>query len=434
MIDLIARKRDGGELSGPEIEFVARAAGAGSVPDYQLSAWLMACFLRGLSRSETAALTRAMARSGRTLDLSGVSAPKVDKHSTGGVGDGISIALAPLLASAGLAVPMMSGRGLGHTGGTLDKLESIPGFKVRIPMDQVERQIRKIGVCMFGQSGELAPADGKLYALRDASGSVESRSLIVASILSKKAAEDLDALVIDVKSGRGAFFKTRAQAEALASELLAVARSLGLRCSAVLTAMEQPLGPAVGNSLEVRQAIAALKGDFSAADYAEVLLELGGRAMALAGAAKDAKAGAARLTALIESGEALARFRLMVREQGGDDRVADDPEKFLPASPLRREIQSPADGYLALIDAKAIGRAAVALGAGRDRQEDPVDFGAGFVFLRKSGDKVRRGETVAAAYASDKARLAEGSRQAEAAVSVVRSKPRLAKTILRAMP
>ena len=433
MLDLIAKKRDGVEHAPEEIAFIVAAAAHDSVPDYQLSAWLMASWLNGMTRRETVALTRAMARSGKTLELSGVRAPKVDKHSTGGVGDGISIPLAPLLATAGLAVPMMSGRGLGHTGGTLDKLESIRGFQVRIPIPAVEKQVKKIGVCMFGQSGDLAPADGKLYALRDATSTVESRPLIVASILSKKLAEDLDGLIMDVKCGSGAFFKDPKQAEGLAGDLVRTACQAGLNCVALMTDMEQPLGLAVGNALEIRQAVSILRGDFAASDYAEVLFTLGGWMLVLGRLEKDWRAGAEKLKALIGTGKPLARFREMVKAQGGDPRVADDPEKFLPLSRLRRDLQAKADGFLTRLDAKLIGRAAVALGAGRDKREDRIDFGAGFILRRKLGDPVRRGEPIAEIYASDAKRLAEGVRMAEAAVEVGRARPRPRKTILKVM-
>lgn len=431
MLDLIARKRDGLEHAPAELEFIARAAAEGSVPDYQLSAWLMAARLNGLSRAETVAFTRAMARSGRTVRLSSVRAPKVDKHSTGGVGDGISIPLAPLLAVAGAAVPMMSGRGLGHTGGTLDKLESIRGFKVRIPIPAVERQVKDLNVCMFGQSGDLAPADGKLYALRDATATVESRPLIVASILSKKLAEDLDGLILDVKCGSGAFFKDPAQAEGLARDLVRTACGSGLRCVAVMTDMEQPLGLQVGNALEIRQAVDILRGDFTAADYAEVLFTLGGWMLVLGRLEKDWRRGAERLRKLVLTGAPMKRFKEMVKAQGGDPRVADDPERLLPTSRLRAELKAPAEGFLTRLDAKLFGRAAVALGAGRDRQEDKIDFGAGFTLRRKLGDRVRKGETVASVFASDAKRLQAGLRMAQGALEVGRKAPKPRKTILK---
>ncbi|MBI5242163.1 MAG: thymidine phosphorylase [Elusimicrobia bacterium] len=431
MLDMIAKKRDGFEHAPEEIAFIVRSAALSEVPDYQLSAWLMAAWLKGMTRGETVALTRAMARSGKTLKLSALRAPKVDKHSTGGVGDGISIPLAPLLAAAGLAVPMMSGRGLGHTGGTLDKLEAIPGFKVRIPIPAVERQVKRIGVCMFGQSWDLAPADGKLYSLRDATATVESRPLIVASILSKKLAEDLNGLIMDVKCGSGAFFKDPEQAEGLASDLVRTACGAGLNCVAVMTDMEQPLGLAVGNALEIRQAVSILQGDFAASDYAEVLFTLGGWMLVLGRLERDWRKGAEKLKALIRTGKPLARFKDMVKAQGGDARVADDPEKFLPRPKLRQELKARSEGHLVRLDAKLIGRAAVALGAGRDRQEDAIDFSAGFILRRKLGDSLRRADVIAEVYASDAQRLREGLRMAEEAVGIGRARPKPRKTILK---
>jgi pyrimidine-nucleoside phosphorylase len=430
MLDLIAKKRDGVEHSPEEIASIARWAASGEVPDYQLSAWLMAVRLNGMTRAETTAFTRAMASSGRHLDLHSRSGPlsgkvcAVDKHSTGGVGDGISIALAPLLAAAGLVVPMMSGRGLGHTGGTLDKLEAIRGFRVRMDIPKVGRILKKTGVCMFGQSGDLAPSDRKLYALRDATATVESRPLIVASILSKKLSEDLDALVLDVKCGCGAFFRSAAQARALASDLVRTADGLGLRCAALLTAMEEPLGRAVGNGVEVRQAVEILRGDFSAGDYAEVLFALGGKLMVLGRKAKHAREGALRLEALVRSGAALSKFKDMVRAHGGDPRTADDPERFLPVARLHREIRASKTGFLKRMDALLVGRAAVLLGAGRSRQEDAVDAGAGFLLKRKVGDAVRRGEIVAEAYASDADRLAQGVKLFSESLDVGTVRPR----------
>ncbi|MEK7743848.1 MAG: thymidine phosphorylase, partial [Elusimicrobiota bacterium] len=327
-------------------------AARGSVPDYQLSAWLMAVCLRSMSVRERLALTRAMARSGSTLGLSSIRAPKADKHSTGGVGDGVSLVLAPLLAAAGVCVPMMSGRGLGHTGGTLDKLESIGGFRVRLSSSAILRQLRSIGVGMFGQSAELAPADRALYALRDATSTVESLPLIVGSILSKKLAEDLDALVLDVKCGCGAIFKDPRRASELAAALVSTANGLGVRCVGLLTGMEQPLGRFVGNALEIRQAVEILRGDFTSSDYVEVTLALGGWMLALTRKARDWREGAEKLEVLLKNGKALERFRAMVKVQGGEPRVADDPQRFLPRAARSAEFLSPGDGFLSRLDAR----------------------------------------------------------------------------------
>ena len=420
LLDLIAKKRDGGSHTREELEFIAAAAaggngnGAGSslqVPDYQLSAWLMAVVCRGMTEDETVEWTRAMAKSGRPLDLSSLKAPKVDKHSTGGVGDGISLALAPLVAAADLVVPMMSGRGLGHTGGTLDKLESVPGFQVRIEPDLVKKQLASIGVCMFGQTADLAPADRKLYALRDATATVQSQPLIVGSILSKKVAEDLDALVLDIKCGSGAIFRDKASALKLGKKLVSTAKKLDLKCVGLVTGMDQPLGRVVGNALEMRQAIEVLQGDCTAGDYVELTLALGGWMVALAGKAKDWEAGARRLEGLIRSGAAAERLRAMIRAQGGDPRVMDEPDKVFPSSPEVAVVRSQKSGFVTKLDARGVGVAAVALGAGRSRMEDAIDYGAGIRLEKKLGDPVEKNEIVARLFAEDRSR-AEGAVQA----------------------
>jgi pyrimidine-nucleoside phosphorylase len=425
MLDIIAKKRLGGRHTDEEIAFVVKAASdpKTGVPDYQLTAWLMAVCCRGMDETETAALTRAMARSGRRLELKGLKAPKVDKHSTGGVGDGISLALAPLMAAAGLAVPMMSGRGLGHTGGTLDKLEAMKGFRVRMGIGEITAQLKRIGVCMFGQTQDLAPADRTLYSLRDASSTVESIPLIVASILSKKFAEDLDALVLDVKIGSGAIFKDAQSAQALSRALVKTARKLGLKSVAVLTAMDQPLGRYVGNSLEVVQAVEVLKGDFTSADYAEVLLTLGGWMMHLGGKAKTPKAGAAKLAAVIRSGAALEAFRKMVAAHGADPRVADDLAR-LPKASRSRVIAAPRSGFVARLDARKVGEAAVILGAGRANKDSALDYGAGFILDKKVGDRVEKGSPVARVFGSDKARLDEATACFLTALKVEGKKPK----------
>jgi len=408
MLDIIAKKRLGGKHTDEEIAFVVKAASDPKVgvPDYQLTSWLMAVCCRGMDETETAALTRAMALSGRRLDLKRLPAPKVDKHSTGGVGDGISLALAPLMAAAGLVVPMMSGRGLGHTGGTLDKLEAMKGFRVRMGLPEITAQLRRIGVCMFGQTQDLAPADRTLYSLRDASSTVESVPLVVASILSKKFAEDLDALVLDVKIGSGAIFKNPQQAQELSRALVKTARKLGLKAVAVLTSMDQPLGRYVGNSLEVIQAVEVLRGDFTSADYAECLLTLGGWMMHLGGKAKNPKEGAAALTAVIRSGAAFESFQKMIEAHGADPRVAGDLD-LLPKAAMVREIPAPKAGYVTWLDARKVGEAAVILGAGRANKDSELDYGAGFVLDKKVGAQVKKGECVAHIYGSDRAKMDE---------------------------
>jgi pyrimidine-nucleoside phosphorylase len=428
-LDLIAKKRDGGRHSAPELEFIARAAARSLVPDYQLTAWLMAVTCRGMDEGETVALTRAMARSGETLGLGRISRPKADKHSTGGVGDGVSLALAPLAAACGLAVPMMSGRGLGHTGGTLDKLEAIPGFKVRLPLPRIRAQMRRLGVCLFGQSENLAPADRTLYALRDASATVPARPLIVGSILSKKAAEELDALVLDVKVGSGAIFRDAASARELARALVKTSKGLGMPTVAVLTAMEQPLGRYVGNALEVRQALEILNGVETAPDYLECTLVLGGWMLKLAGLSKSAERGAEMMRARINDRSGLKLFRDVVKAQGGDVRVVDEPDRLVAAKRSRR-ITAARDGYVIRLDARKIGHAGVLIAAGRAYKEQALDYGAGLVLDKKVGDRVRRGETLAVLHAADAVRLSAGQKEYLSALEIGPRAPRRAPLVI----
>lgn len=403
LIDLIAAKRRGLAHTRAELDFIAWGAASGKLPDYQLSAWLMAVCWRSMTEKETADFTRAMASSGSRLNPPS-GAPKIDKHSTGGVGDGVSIALAPLLAAAGVTVPMMSGRGLGHTGGTLDKLESIPGFMVRLPIPRIRRQLKSLGVCLFGQSAELAPADRKLYHLRDATATVESLPLVVSSILSKKLSEGLDALVLDVKFGSGAIFNEKAQARELARALVGTANRMGLKSAALLTAMEQPLGLYVGNALEIRQAVEVLQGDFRAADYVECLLALGGWMLRLGGKARAWQEGASNLKSLIHSGKPLQRFKAIIRAQGGDARVVDDLSR-LPRARHSCAVTSRIDGFVTRLDARAVGEAAVLLGAGRSYLDQPLDYGAGIILEKKLGALIRRGAIIARLYSSDAGKL-----------------------------
>lgn len=430
MIELIAKKRDGGEHTPEELAFIARCAAEGSCPDYQLSAWLMAVVLKGMSEREAAALTRAMCGAGAVLSSSGPSAPRVDKHSTGGVGDGISIALAPLAAAAGVVVPMMSGRGLGHTGGTLDKLESIRGFEVRLDPKRIDSQLRSIGVCLFGQSDSIAPADRKLYALRDATETVQSIPLIVASILSKKLAEGLDGLVLDVKLGSGAIFPDKTRAKKLARALVAAAKRLELKCVGIVTAMRQPLGRAVGGALELKQAIAVLRGDRSAPDYLEVLLELGGWMLVLAGRAKSRKDGALIIQSLIDSGAGAQKLKEIIQAQGGDPAVVDRPEELLPQAPHSRSVFAEKKGFVAELDARAIGLAGLRLGFGREKMDDAIDPGAGIALEKKIGDPVEPGDALARLYAADEGRLDAAERLVQDAYSFSKSRRRPGRTVL----
>ena len=424
MIDLISKKRNGKALNQEEFDFIAQGAAKGTIPDYQLSAFLMACFLNSLSDKETAFFTKAMAHSGGRLDFSKTKLPKVDKHSTGGVGDGISLALAPLVACAGVAVPMMSGRGLGHTGGTLDKLESMKGFEVRVPAKQIYRQIEKLGVCMFGQTQDLAPADKKLYSLRDATATVESRPLIVASILSKKYAEGVDSLLMDVKYGSGAFMQKLEDSRKLARALVTTAKLLGLKCRALITYMDQPLGRAIGNANEMLQTVLILKGDkHLAPDFYELLMEEAVNMLIISGKCKDAKKARALLEEKIDNGEALAKLREMIRWQGGDPAVVDNPAKYFKNAKLKTVLFAEKSGYIEHIDAKTAGVAGVLLGAGRNTMEDKIDYGAGIWLDKKAGEAVQKGDIIATLYASDKKRLAEGWALFKEAIKISKKKP-----------
>lgn len=392
-IDVIRKKRDGGELSRGEIDYLVQSYTRGEIPDYQVSAWLMAVVLRGMSRAETAALTDAMLHSGEVLDLSSLAARKVDKHSTGGVGDKTSLVLAPLAAAAGVAVPMISGRGLGHTGGTLDKLEAIPGFNVNLSVTQFRRVLEVCGCAMIGQTAEIAPADRKLYALRDVTGTVESPYLICASIMSKKLAEGIDALVLDVKTGSGAFMKSEKDAVFLAELMVETGERMGKQVVAVITDMDQPLGRMIGNALEVVEAVEVLRGE-GPQDLRELCLELAGWMLHLGGAADNVADGKKQSEKLIASGRALDHFRQMVELQGGDPRTTDDPKK-LPQAQHTMTISSPRAGYLASLQCEQVGTACVILGGGRERKEDSVDPAVGIVLHKKVGDAVAAGEPLA---------------------------------------
>jgi pyrimidine-nucleoside phosphorylase len=392
-VDVIRAKRDGGELSPAEIDSFVRGATTGEAWEkYQLSALLMAVFLRGMSGGETAHLTYAMAHSGKVLDLSDIPGPKVDKHSTGGVGDKTSLILGPLAAACGVVVPMMSGRGLGHSGGTLDKLESIPGFRVGLSEEEFRDALRNVGLGMIGQTAEVAPADRTLYALRDVTGTVESIPLITASILSKKLAEGISGLVMDVKCGRGAFMKTRADAKALAESLVRVGTANGLKMSAFITAMDAPLGRYVGNSVEVIESIETLKGN-GPRDLTDLSVLLAARMVKLAGLAADDADANRKVRAALDSGAGLEVFRKCIEEQGGDPRVIDDYSR-LPAAPRTMQVVAPRAGFVSEMVAGAVGVASMVLGGGRERAEDGIDHAVGIICHRKPGEPVTAGETV----------------------------------------
>ncbi|MGD8496862.1 MAG: thymidine phosphorylase [Gemmatimonadales bacterium] len=414
--ELIERKRDGEPLAPGELRAFLDAYLAGEVADYQMSAFLMAVFFRGLSPAELSEMTRTIIESGRRLDFGADGPPAVDKHSTGGVGDKVSLVLAPLLAEYGLRVPMMSGRGLGHTGGTLDKLEAIPGFRTGLDLDEFQRVVAEIGCAMIGQTPQITPLDGRLYALRDVTGTVQSIPLISASIVSKKVAEGIGSLVLDVKVGRGAFMEDPARARELAGTMVDLAASFGLRASALLTAMDEPLGVAVGNALEVREAIDCLRGG-GPADLREVTLALCAAVTAGAGMAADEPAARGRLEALLDDGSALARFARLVERQGGDPRVVDDPER-LAAAPVVAEFEAPRTGRVAALDAREVGLAAVGLGAGRRALGDEIDPAVGFEVLASVGDRVESGQVLARIHARSDDDAAVAAQRLEAALDL----------------
>ncbi|MBL8742949.1 MAG: thymidine phosphorylase [Myxococcales bacterium] len=393
LVELIAHKRDGLPHSDAEIQRLINAFVAGDLADYQLSAWLMAVFLRGMTDGETVALTRAMLHSGDVLDLSSVPGVKVDKHSTGGVGDKVSLCLAPLVAACGVPVPMVSGRGLGHTGGTLDKLEAIPGFSVDMTSERFAEVVREVGTAMIGQTARIAPADKRIYALRDVTATVESVPLIVASILSKKLAEGIDGLVLDVKVGRGAFMKTEARARELATALVRVGTAAGKRVVALLTRMDAPLGNAIGNANETREAIAVLHGG-GPADLVECTLALGAEMLELGGVARDNEAARALMRNAIASGSAARVMEKLVAAHGGDARVVSDPTR-LAVAPVTTEIKAETDGWVSAIDALELGLSAVSMGAGRTRADQRVDPGVGIELAKKPGDRVSAGDVLA---------------------------------------
>ncbi len=407
IVELIESKRDGQAHTAEEIGRLVSAFVSGEMPDYQMAAWLMAAFLKGLSSDETAFLTKAMAESGRMVDLSEIPGIKVDKHSTGGVGDTTTIVLAPLVASCGVPVAKMSGRGLGHTGGTLDKLESIPGFSVNLAPEAFLAQIRDVGCAVIAQSADVDPADKKMYALRDVTGTVPSIPLIVGSIISKKVAGGANAIVLDVKVGSGSFMKTEEQARALATELQRVGELLGRKVVCIRTDMNQPLGRAVGNALEVCEAIRTLKGE-GPADLTELCLVLGAKMLVLGGVADDERDGRGQLLESIAEGRALATFAAWVEAQGGDPRVAED-STLLPLASYATVVVAGEPGFITGFDTEGVGRAAMLLGAGRATKDDTIDPGAGLVLEVRAGDRVSAGDPLATLYASNESLFSEAS-------------------------
>ncbi|MGG3017851.1 pyrimidine-nucleoside phosphorylase [Geobacillus stearothermophilus] len=392
MVDLIAKKRDGKALTKEEIEWIVRGYTNGDIPDYQMSALAMAIYFRGMTEEETAALTMAMVHSGEMLDLSSIRGVKVDKHSTGGVGDTTTLVLGPLVASVGVPVAKMSGRGLGHTGGTIDKLESVPGFHVEISKDEFIRLVNENGIAIIGQTGDLTPADKKLYALRDVTATVNSIPLIASSIMSKKIAAGADAIVLDVKTGAGAFMKKLDEARRLARVMVDIGKRVGRRTMAVISDMSQPLGYAVGNALEVKEAIETLKGN-GPHDLTELCLTLGSHMVYLAEKAPSLDEARRLLEEAIRSGAAIAAFKTFLAAQGGDASVVDDLDK-LPKAAYTSTVTAAADGYVAEMAADDIGTAAMWLGAGRAKKEDVIDLAVGIVLHKKIGDRVQKGEAL----------------------------------------
>ncbi|HHY46666.1 MAG TPA: pyrimidine-nucleoside phosphorylase [Firmicutes bacterium] len=429
--EIITKKKRGIELSDEEIRFLLSGFLSGEIPDYQVSAWCMAVYFKGMTYRETFSLTMAMVESGRQVDLSQVPGVKVDKHSTGGVGDKTTLVLAPLVASCGAKIAKMSGRGLGHTGGTLDKLESIPGFRVDLTMDEFIANVKRTGIAVASQTADLVPADKKLYGLRDVTATVDSIPLIASSIMSKKIAAGADSIVLDVKVGSGAFMKSEPEAYELARTMVEVGRASGRKVAAFLTDMSQPLGRAVGNALELREAIETLSGG-GPPDLVELCTTLGGQMLAMAGIAGSLEEGRHMAMDALASGRALDKFRAFVEAQGGDSRVVEDPD-LLGRAPHEEVLKAWAGGWIGPMDTENIGMAALALGAGRRRKDEPIDRSVGIVFMKKTGDRVAPGEPIAAIHARDKASAMVAGEMLARSISIAGEeveKPRLVRDLI----
>ncbi|MDE6638970.1 MAG: pyrimidine-nucleoside phosphorylase [Acetatifactor sp.] len=421
MYDIIMKKRNGGELTPEEIHFFVEGYTGGTIPDYQVSALMMAIYFQKMTDAETCELTMAMAHSGDMLDLSAIHGIKVDKHSTGGVGDKTSLALAPMVAACGIPVAKMSGRGLGHTGGTIDKLESFPGFTTALTTEQFICNVNSIGIAIMGQTADLAPADKKLYALRDVTATVDNMSLIASSIMSKKLAAGADAIVLDVKTGSGAFMKREEDAGALAKEMVKIGNSAGRKTIAVISDMDQPLGFAVGNALEVKEAIDTLNGR-GPEDFQELCLILGSQMLIAGGKAENPDAARSMLEQVIANGSALKKLAEFVEAQGGDSSVVYHPEQ-LPAASIQKNVVSPADGYVSRIVCDEVGICSLILGGGRETKESEIDLSVGLVLCRKVGDAVKAGETLAVIHANDEQKAAEAEQRFLAACTIKAEPP-----------
>jgi pyrimidine-nucleoside phosphorylase len=428
-VDLIRKKRDSGEHSREELDFLISGYTRGDIPDYQMAAWLMAAWLRGLNRSELAALTEVMLCSGEILNLADIRAKKVDKHSTGGVGDKTSLIIAPIVAAAGVVVPMISGRGLGHTGGTLDKLESIPGFNVNLSLLDFRRVLRECGMGLIGQTGEIAPADKKIYALRDATSTVENIGLICASIMSKKLAEGIDALVLDVKTGSGAFMKREEDALLLAEIMVETGQRMGKNVVALITDMNQPLGRMAGHSVEVAECIEVLS-DAGPPDLRELSIELSAMMFFLGDRTKSVDDGRALAASLIVSGQAKEKFRQCIRLQGGDERVVDDPS-LLPAARSAEHVLSSSPGYIIDTFCDQFGLALAMLGGGREKKEDSIDHAVGLEFHARIGDRVENGQPLATIHYNSSAKLAEAKELIASSFQIGESAPLEKRPLIR---
>ena len=429
MIDLIKKKRDGFELSHKDISYIIKGYTSGKIPDYQIAAFLMAIFFKGLNYEETAYLTREMMYSGELIDLSKIKGIKVDKHSTGGVGDKTTLVLAPLVAAAGVPVAKMSGRGLGHTGGTLDKLESIKDFSIHLSKKEFITQVKKHGIAVIGQNKNMVPADKKLYALRDVTATVGNRSLIASSIMSKKLACGADAIVIDIKLGEGAFMKTIKDAKALAKMLIGIGKKMNRKVITVISAMHQPLGFAVGNALEVKEAIATLQGN-GPKDLTELCLELGSQMLVLAHAAKDKKEAVKKLKKLIASGKAFEKFKEFIQIQGGDLKQIEQTD-LLPSTRFSQIYKTNKNGFVKKLDALNVGLASMALGAGRATKDDKIDYGAGILLKKKIGSPVKKGETLAILYSNKKENFPKAKKLLDAAFKFSKLAPKKKELILK---
>jgi pyrimidine-nucleoside phosphorylase len=428
-VDLIRKKSDSGEHTREEIDFLISNYTRGVIPDYQMASWLMASWLRGLSHAETAALTEAMLHSGEVLDFSSIPGKKADKHSTGGVGDNASLILAPIVAAGGLTVPMISGRGLGHTGGTLDKLESIPGFDVNLSLERFRTVLRECGMGLIGQTAEIAPADKKIYALRDATGTVENVGLICASIMSKKLAEGIDVLVLDVKTGSGAFMKTEKASTQLAELMVDTGERMGKKVIALVTDMDQPLGRFAGHSAEIIECIDVLKGK-GPADLRELSCELAAWMFYLGERTESVDQGREFANELIENGKAKEKFRQGIALQGGDSRVLDEPER-LPSARSRVDVVAANDGFVESVECEQLGLALAILGGGRETKESTIDYGVALEFHRRIGDRVAQGAPLVTIHYNDDGRLAQAKSMIAASYHIERAEPHFKPMLIR---